>query len=90
MTKYGLLQLFPTGNGSGNRELTSCMALTITDAIYYFKTIYPEVNLDKDGYAKRVTSPIASRNTLKLPLINIALLGSIKLTLLNNLTILSI
>ena len=50
---YALLKLFPAGqwNQSGNKELASFKGIK-SDAIAYFKSIYPELNLDKDGYAK--------------------------------------
>ena len=48
MKKFLLLQLYR----AGNKELDNHTCNTLTEAIAYFKTIYPEVNLDEDGYAQ--------------------------------------
>ena len=54
MKKYSLLELFPAGqwNQSGNKVWAEHTCPTIAEAIAHFKTLYPEVNLDNDGYAK--------------------------------------
>ena len=54
MKKFYLLELYPTGgyNQSGNIILSEHTCPTIKEAITYFKSIYPELNLDEFGYTK--------------------------------------
>ena len=51
--KYGLLQCWPVGNGSANRQLAECDAANKTDAIKKLQPHCPDiVTLDATGYAK--------------------------------------
>lgn len=52
--KYFLLELFPAGNfTSGNRVISQIEKDTKDEAILLFQKVYPELGLDKDGYAKK-------------------------------------
>jgi len=53
MKKFLLLKLYPIGNWqSGNKVLEEHTCLYIKDAINYFRTIFPELELDDFGYAR--------------------------------------
>jgi len=51
--KYGLLQCWPVGNGSANRQLAECDAANKTDAVENLQPHCPVgVTLDATGYTK--------------------------------------
>ena len=53
MKKFSLLKLFPTGNfASGNLVMNEVSWETKKKAIEFLQRLYPELNLDDNGYAK--------------------------------------